>query len=90
MFSEHARQRNQQRCIPLIVHDWLSQFGSEQYDHRGGIKVYFSKSSRKRMERVIGKQFVRQNSHYLNAYRVESSRDGSVITAGYLTKRIWR
>ncbi len=88
MFSHHAQHRNQQRCIPPIVHDWLSEFGIEKFDGHGGVRVYFSGESIKRMERELGRHFVRENRKYLNAYRVESSSDGTVITCGRKTKRI--
>ena len=88
MFSHHANIRNQQRCIPPIVHMWLSEFGDEIYDRNGGIKVFFSSKSKKRMEHKFGRHFIRENSKYLTAYRVESSSDGKVITSGWINKRI--
>ena len=87
MYSKHCLQRNQQRCIPPVVHYWLSEFGEEKYDGHGAIKVYFSSKSIKVMERSLGRHFVRENKKYLNAYRVEGT-DGSVITSGWREKRI--
>lgn len=90
MQSEHARVRNQQRGIPPVVHEWLTRFGSEHYDGHGGIKVFFSKDSKKRMEKELGKSFVHKNEQYLQIYRIESSHDGQIITCGHLTKRMKR
>lgn len=87
-FSMHCLVRSQQRCLPPIVHDWLDAYGEVIYDGHGGMRVYFSHRSRRKMEQELGRHFVRQNGKYLNAYRVESSRDGQVITAGWLSRRI--
>ena len=87
MFSKHCQHRNQQRCIPPVVHIWLSEYGDEQHDGHGGIKIYFSSRSKKEMERCLGRHFVRENKKYLNAYRVESSSDGMVITSGWITRK---
>lgn len=88
MFTKHANIRNQQRCIPPIIHDWLSEYGEESYDNHGGIKVYFSNRSKKLMEKQLGKHFIRENQKYLKAYRVESSSDGCIITVGWLNKPV--
>jgi hypothetical protein len=87
MFSNHATHRNQQRCIPPIVHDWLTRYGTEQYDGHGGCRVFFTKPSIKKMEIELGKHFVRENKKYLDVYRVESTSDGTVITCGRKSKR---
>jgi hypothetical protein len=87
MFSNHATHRNQQRCIPPIVHDWLTRYGTEQYDGHGGCRVFFTKLSIKKMEIELGKRFVRENKKYLDVYRVESTSDGTVITCGRKSKR---
>jgi len=89
MFSKHAKTRNQQRCIPPIVHQWLDEYGKEVYDkHRGAIKVFFSSESIKRLERNCGRHFIRENKKYLRAYRIEGSSDSKIITCGWRTKRI--
>lgn len=88
--SIHYKQRLSQRCIPPVVDLWLNRFGKEEFDGHGGVRVYFNHQSVKKMEREFGRHFVRENAKYLNAYKVESSRDGCAITSGWLTKRIWR
>lgn len=86
----HSQQRSQQRCLPPIVHHWLSEFGEEAYDGHGGIRVFFSRRSIRTMEREFGRHFIRENRKYLQAYRVESSRGGAIITAGWITQRHYR
>lgn len=88
MTTSHAMKRAQQRRIPLVVDQWLDEFGEEQYDGRGGMKVYFSGHSKERMKRKFGTQFVEYNSKWLRAYRVESSHDGRPMTCGWLTRRV--
>jgi hypothetical protein len=88
MTSTHASLRAQQRAIPPVVDRWLDEFGEQQHDGHGGIRVYFSRRSVRAMERALGSHFIRQNGKYLNAYRVESAMDGCVITAGWRTCKI--
>ena len=88
--TTHCQVRAQQRCLPPIIHQWLNEFGDEAYDGHGGVRVFFSHRSIRAMERVLGRHFVRQNQKYLQAYRVESSHDGQVITAGWRVQRLNR
>jgi len=90
MYTHHCRARNQQRNIPPVVHQWLSNYGQEIHDGSGAIKVYFNRKSMREMERDFGRHFIQENKKYLKVYRVESLRDGRVITAGWLTGRIKR
>lgn len=86
----HAAVRAQQRCIPPLVAQWLDQFGEERYDGHGGVLRYFSRASIRAMERAFGRAPVRKLAEYFDAYQVESSHDGHVITIGHRTKRIKR
>ena len=88
--SRHAAIRAKQRSIPPVVFEWLEQYGEEQFDGRGGVVMYFSRNSRRRMEMRFGRRFVAENRKYLNHYMVESARDGAVITTGVRSKRIRR
>jgi len=85
----HAAIRSQQRGIPPLVMQWLDQFGEECYDGHGAIIRFFSRTSRRKMEREFGSDLVSKLSQYFNAYKVEN-HDGTVITTGHLTKRIKR
>jgi hypothetical protein len=87
--THHAAIRSHQRAIPPLVLQWLDQFGEEQYDGHGAIIRYFSRASRREMEREFGSNPIKKMSEFLDAYKVES-HDGTVITTGYLTKRIKR
>ncbi len=86
----HASVRAQQRGIPPLVVRWLDEFGEEQFDGRGGILRFFSRRSVRRMERSLGRAPVCKLSMYLDAYLIESSHDGQVITVGHRTERIRR
>jgi hypothetical protein len=89
-FTRHASRRTQQRCVPPLIDEWLDRFGEESYDGRGGIIRYFSKRSIRDMERSFGREPVRRMSDKLTAYKVEDSRDGRVLTAGYRFKHVVR
>jgi hypothetical protein len=90
MYSSHAKTRAQQRCIPPLVNEWLDRFGHEEYDGRGGVIRYFNHASIRAMERTFGRAPVSKLAEYLNVYRVDSSRDGHVITMGHRRKHITR
>lgn len=87
MCNKHFEMRAKQRSIPLVVQNWLSHFGEEAYDHRGAMVFYFSKRSKRLLEKHLGRHFIQQNQKYLNAYMVTST-DGELITTGWRTKRI--
>jgi len=67
----------------------LDEFGEEQHDGHGAIRVFFSHRSVRRMERALSHQPVTLLDRYLNAYKVETM-DGTTITTGWRTKRIDR
>lgn len=87
IFTKHARDRNQQRVIPPIVHAWLDTYGAEKTAGHGACVIHFDKKGVRRMEADLGKRFVRENKKYLKVYRVEAA-DGLVFTTGYRDKRI--
>ena len=80
----HAQIRKQQRAIPAICEKLLDEYGAEEYDHHGAIKVYFNKKSIKKMEREFGAKFVREIKKYLNVYMVKSVSEGKIITIGWV------
>lgn len=87
MPAKHYDVRCQQRSIPKVVKDWLADFGEERHDHNGAVIRFFSKRSKRSMERAFGRHFVQQNNKYLAAYEVTTT-DGKPITAGWRTARI--
>jgi hypothetical protein len=88
--SSHALVRARQRSIPPVVHRWLDEFGENQHDGHGAVRVYFSHRSIRAMESALGSHFVRQNRKYLRAYRIENVPDGCTITVGWRTCRVKR
>lgn len=85
----HAGARSQQRGISPFILDCLDNFGEEVYDGHGAIIRYFTRVSRRKMERELGRDLVSKLAQYFNIYKVEN-HDGTVITAGHLSKRINR
>ena len=84
----HAAKRAQQRGIPPLVIQWLDEFGEERYDGHGAVLKFFSHSSIRAMEKAFGRAPVRKLFEYFNAYKVDCSHDGHVITVGHRTKRV--
>jgi hypothetical protein len=86
----HARRRAQQRGIPPLVDQWLTDFGEEQFDGRGGVVRYFSRRSLRKLERACGRAIVARLSDYLGCYKVEAADNGSTITVGHRTCKVFR
>jgi hypothetical protein len=86
-FTDHARARRQQRCIPKSVIQLLLKYGSERHQ-TGARLLHFDKLARKRLCADFGPDADRIFGKYLDAYLVEG-QDGVVITAGYRSKRLW-
>jgi hypothetical protein len=80
MISTHAMLRMQQRGIPPFVEELLDEYGERCFDGFGGVVVYFSKVSLRRMERTMGREPVRLLAKYHRYAKVESSHDSTVIT----------
>lgn len=90
MNTQHASIRARQRGIPPFVDHLLNEFGEEDYDGLGCVRLYFSHRSKRAMERVLGHQPVCLLKRYLNAYKVERCADGATITVGHRTCRLRR
>ena len=88
--SQHARQRAQQRGISPLIDHWLDQYGEEQYDGHGGVVIYFDHRSKGAIQRYEVQAKVRRMWKLLNAYKVESSHDGTIITVGHRFRHIKR
>lgn len=88
--TRHAAARAQQRAIPPLIDRCLSEFGDEEYDGHGGIRLYFSRRSIRAMERSFGRKPVALMERYLRAYKVESCADGATITTGWVTRHLRR
>jgi len=72
------------------VQQWLDDFGEEQFDGRGGIVRYFSRRSKRELERTCGRTIVARLAEFLDCYKVEATNDGSTITLGHRTRRVVR
>ena len=88
--TKHAAVRAQQRGIPPLVDRLLDEFGEEEHDGHGFIRLFFSHRSIRAMERSLGRQPVGLLERYLHAYKIESCADGATITKGWRTCRIRR
>jgi hypothetical protein len=89
-YTQHAATRARQRAIPPFAELLLDQFGERLYDGHGGVRVFLSRRSLRRMEHTFGRRPVGKMSEYFNVYRVEDSRDGTTITVGHRSKRLKR
>jgi hypothetical protein len=85
--TRHASARQQQRGIPPLILDWLTQFGATAQSHHGAEIRFFDKRSRKQLATVVGTEVVSRLGGLLDAYAVVSTT-GTVITVGHRYKRI--
>jgi len=85
--SKHARIRMQQRGIPRCIVDWLAAYG--EVDHQGGSELYyFTRRTRKALQRDLGKQALRGYSKSMDAYMIHI--DGRIATVGHRFRRVVR
>jgi hypothetical protein len=87
--SRHSAIRVQQRHVPRIVTDWLKDYGEAHYDHRGGVVLHFTRSSRMRLKTAIGNQEYARIERFLNRYLVVSADRSRLITVGVRYKPIY-
>ncbi|MBI5716623.1 MAG: hypothetical protein HZC37_02925 [Burkholderiales bacterium] len=81
--TRHAAVRQQQRCIPPLVVDWLLSYGSREKSF-GAIKVRFDRRSRKELSRDVGRRAVSLMSKYLCAALIVDPSTDKVITVEWL------
>lgn len=86
VLTQHAKARSQQRGIPTIVIDLLLDFGTTTRAPGGAEKIYFDKSSRKRLRAYVGPLASLLDRH-LNIYAVVNKED-RVITTGFRHRRV--
>jgi hypothetical protein len=72
-----------------MIDELLDRYGEERYDGHGHVIKFFSKTSKRNVERDWGRRPVACISQWMDAYKV-SSTDGIVITCGHRHKRIQR
>jgi hypothetical protein len=86
--TTHASIRSQQRGIPPLIREWLLDFGEEVYDHRGAIIYFFTRDSRRKLERNFGRESIRRFHEWLDSYAVVSITDGALISVGKRFKKL--
>lgn len=85
-FTKHAKVRMQQRSIPVMIINWLVDYGETVHSSSGATKHSFSKKSIRKIKRFAGHSIDAYVNDYRNAYVV--TIDNAVITAAWKTKRI--
>jgi hypothetical protein len=88
--AAHADTRAQQRGIPPLICCWLDEYGEQDYDGHGGRRVFFSKTSIRRMERDFGRAPVQKLSKWLDVYKVEDASTGFTVTVGHRYRHLKR
>lgn len=86
--SKHAEVRSQQRGIPPLIINWLKDFGELTHDHNGAVILYFTKKSKRQLEKAVGREVICRLSEWLDSYAVQSL-DGNLITVGHRYQRIY-
>lgn len=86
--SKHAEVRSQQRGIPPLIINLLKVFGEKTHDNNGAVILHFTKKSKRRLEKAVGREVICRLSEWLDSYAVQSL-DGNLITVGKRYKRIW-
>lgn len=83
--TKHAQVRSQQRAIPPMLIDLLLQFGASERAGAGVSKVFFDKTSRRRVKAYAGPLASLLEDH-LDVYAVVND-DQTIITTGHRTVR---
>ena len=86
MNSKHCDIRCKQRGIPVIIIDWLIDYGRVVRSY-GADVYYLDKKGRRRLKREIGTIAYKRMNDLLNSFLVMSD-DGTIVTVGKRYKRI--
>ena len=81
--TRHAAVRQQQRCIPPLVVDWLLAYGRRDSSF-GAVKIRFDRQARKELAREVGDRVVSLLSKYLSAALVVDRDTDRIITIEWL------
>lgn len=84
--TRHGALRQQQRCVPPIVIDWVIQYGVRRPAGSGTEHVELDKPGRRDLAREIGSWTYSRLEPKLNAFVILDAY-GCVITTGYRTRR---
>lgn len=86
--SEHAKARMQQRGIDPFVLDLAVRYGKKSYDHHGGVRRFFDKSSRRRIQKNLGRNVYEHLRPLLDTVVIHDVEEQTVITVEHRLKRI--
>jgi hypothetical protein len=86
--THHAAVRAQQRGVPILIREWLLDYGAITMRH-GALIRYFDKEAKRRLQKDMGAQVVDRLGDLLNMYLVEGD-GGKIVTAGRRIKAIKR
>ena len=86
MLTRHAKQRLQQRALPVLVVDLLCRYGAERKQN-GSTVLYFERRSRKRAQRAL-KDALDRFEKIDDAFLVMAEDSGQIITAGHRTESL--
>ena len=87
--TQHSLNRMQQRAVPVLIIEWLIDYGARSKAKEGAEYCYFDKSAKKSLTKAVGKQVTDRLSDLVNK-SFAIVRDDQVITAGYINKHIRR
>lgn len=83
LLTRHAAIRQQKRCIPPLVVDWLLAYGRRDPSF-GAIKVRFDRRARKELAREVGDRVVSLVSKCLSAALVVDRDTDQLRTVEWL------
>jgi hypothetical protein len=86
--SCHAKERLQQRAIPLTVVDLLHRFGSSMRCG-GAERLFFDKRAMWRLRQHLGNRSLKSLERWLRVYAVVGD-DGLVVTVAHQSRRFRR
>ena len=85
--TEHATARLRQRGIPLELLELLVEYGEERYDGHGARVLGFSKRTRERLRKDVGKKVYARWESRLNVFAVVANNE-ALVTVGHRLRRL--
>lgn len=77
--TQHAVARQQQRCIPPLIVEWLLCYGRRDTSF-GATKIWFDRQAKKELAGDVGSRAVAHLAKFLNAAVVVDPVDDTIIT----------
>ena len=84
--TQHATVRLQQRGIPAWFVQLLVEHGATAYDGHGAVIKSITKSTRRRLTKVLDRQAYARAERWFGVYAVVSG-DNAIVTAAHRTQR---